>query len=367
MDRISVIVATYNRKDMVKRLLESFGKLECSCPLEFVIVDNCSDDGTGAIVENWKKTIDFADVKYHILTARSPLVHSRNVGISLSTGNIIAITDDDCRVDPHWVDRLYQRLISCSDCAGVGGRVLPVRDDIFSTYNTVYHCLEPPHHINAVVTANCMFRKQPVVDVGQFDDYFIVPGAEDTAICMKLWLKGYRFGFEERAVVYHDYRQSLREFAKTFYHCGNGEKLIIENRLKEYLQYMQYPEQMYNYLAFRNLLQFQVIFILRMVSGIFLQFSSLGKIHISPKKRVLLIGLYALHQFCHHLGRGTFSGKLVKQVKKYLKNHPEGLCTWDRDTDDTIRIIEITADTIPAALKQGQKWKSMVTIKKQKP
>ncbi len=363
MDRISIIISTYKRKDQLKRLLDSFSKLSCSCPLEFVIVDNCSDDGTATIVENWKKTIDFADVKFHILAARSPLVHSRNIGISLSTGNIIAFTDDDCVVDPGWVEHLYQRLISCTAYAGVGGRVLPMGDDIFSAYNTVYHCLESPHHINAVITANCMFWKQRVVDVGQFDDYFIVPGAEDTAISMKLWLKGYRFGFEEQGIVYHDYRKSLREFAKTFYYCGNGEKLMIENRLKEYLQYMQYPEQIYNYIALRNLFQFQVIFILRMAFGIFRQFSLLGETHICPKKRVLLVGLYALHQFCHHLGRGTFSGKLSKTVNKYLADNPDRLLTIDPDADTISPVLEITHDSIPSMLKRGKMVKSSITIK----
>lgn len=363
MDRISIIVSTYKRKDQVKRLLESFSKLSCSCPLEFIIVDNCSDDGTATIVENWKKTIDFADVKFHILPSPSPLVHSRNIGISLSTGNIIAFTDDDCMVDPGWVDHLYQRLVSCENFAGVGGRVLPLGDDIFSTYNTVYHCLESPHHINAVITANCMFWKQLVVDVGQFDDYFIVPGAEDTAISMKLWLKGYRFGFEDQGIVYHDYRQSLRKFVKTFYYCGNGEKLMIENRLKEYLQYMQYPEQIYNYIAFRNLFQFQGIFILRMVFGVFRQFSLLGETQHSPKKRVLLAGLYALHQFCHHLGRGTFSGKLSKTVDKYLAEKPGCLLTIDPGADTISPVLEITNDLIPSMLKPGKTIKSSVTIK----
>jgi len=367
MDRISIIVSTYKRKEKLKRLLESFSKLRCCCPLEFIIVDNCSDDGTASIIENWKKTIDFADVKFTILTARSPLVHSRNVGISLSTGNIIAFTDDDCLVDPGWVDYLYQRLISCSEYVGVGGRVLPLGDDIFSTYSTVYHSLEPPSHINAIVTANCIFWKQPVVDVGQFDDYFIVPGAEDTAISMKLWLRGYRFGFEERAIVYHNYRQSLGEFAKTFYNCGNGEKLIIENRLKEYLQYMQYPEQIYNYIAFRNLFQFQVLFILRMVFGVFRQFSLLGDTQIPPPKRVMLVGLYALHQFCHHQARGTFSGVLPKTVEKSLAKHPESLLTLSPGTDSKSPLLEITDDTIPPVFKPGQKKKTSITIKNQRP
>ena len=174
-DRISIIVPTYNRKVMLKRLLDSFSTLRCRCPLEFIIVDDCSDDGTRLIVEDWKKTMDFADVKYHSLTSRSGPAVARNAGITLSTGNVLAFTDSDCVVDPAWADQLYQRLISSSEYAGVGGRVLPVNDDIYSTYNTVFRILEPPRNINAVIGANCMFWKQLVIDVGMFDDYFINP------------------------------------------------------------------------------------------------------------------------------------------------------------------------------------------------
>ena len=190
MDRISIIVPTYNRKVMLQRLLESFSRLQCHCPLEFIIVDDCSDDGTRAMVEDWKDTIGFADVIYHRLASRSGPALARNAGISLSTGNILAFTDSDCMADPSWVEQLYQRLISDPVYAGVGGRVLPLHDDIYSFYNTVFRCLEPPGHINAVIGANCMFWKQPVIDVGMFDDYFFHPGGEEIALCMKLWIKG---------------------------------------------------------------------------------------------------------------------------------------------------------------------------------
>jgi GT2 family glycosyltransferase len=212
---------------------------------------------------------------------------------------------------------LYQQLISSPAFAGAGGKVLPVHHDIYSLYNTVYRILEPPRHINAVIGANCIFWKQPVVDVGMFDDYFFHPGGEEIALCMKLWIRGYRFGFEEQAVVYHDYRQNMRDFLTSFYHYGTGERIIIENRLKEYLQYMTYPEQMHNYLAFKNFLLFWLIFIMRVVFGTVRQRTFIKTLQISNKKRFMLLFLYALQNFSYHLGRGTFSGTIVRQVRKY--------------------------------------------------
>jgi glycosyltransferase involved in cell wall biosynthesis len=317
-DQISIIISTFNRAEKLKRLLDSLGKLTSSCPLEFIIVDNCSDDGTADIVRKWIPAIDSAEVKYHILPQRAPLVHTRNVGIDLSTGNILAFTDDDCIVDPSWIDRLYRRLVASPSFAGVGGKVLPYSNDIYSRYYTVYRVLEPPNHINAVIGANCIFWKRPVIDAGLFDEYFSNLGGEEIALCMKLWNRGFRFGFEEQAVVYHDYRKGLIDFTRTFYRDGYGERMIYENDPARYLRYMRYPEQVYDYLAFRNLFAFRVVFPLRMAAGIFRQPAFLRNRSPSWKNRILLSCLYACAQISYHLGRGTFSGRFVKKMRKYL-------------------------------------------------
>jgi glycosyltransferase involved in cell wall biosynthesis len=348
---------------MLQRLLESFGKLRCHCPLEFIIVDDCSDDRTGAIVEDWKATVGFADVKYHRLSLRSGPARARNAGIVLSTGNILAFTDSDCMADPLWVEQLYRRLTSRPEYAGVGGKVLPLHDDIYSTYNTVYRCLEPPVHIEAVISANCMFWKQPVIDAGMFDEFFFHPGGEEIALCMKLRIKGYRFGFEEQALVYHDYRQNLRDFIRTFYHYGVGEQIILTNRPMEYFQYMQYPEKMHNYIAFKNSKKFLIFFFLHLVCGTFMQYSFLVGIPLSWKVRLKLNGLYGVHQLSYHLGRGTFSGVTVREVRSFRTCHPERFHTLDPDTDGDPVLLNITADTIPAIMKPGERKDVSLTIK----
>jgi len=363
MDRISIIVPTYNRKEMLQQLLESFSKLQCPCPLEFIIVDDCSDDGTGSLVEDWKTTIGFADVVYHRLPSRSGPARARNAGIVLSTGNILAFTDSDCRADPLWVEQLYRRLTSRPEYAGAGGRVLPLNDDMYSTYNTVFRCLEPPRQIEAVIGANCMFHKQPVIDAGMFDDYFFYPGGEEIALCMKLWIKGYRFGFEEQAVVYHNYRQNLRDFIRTFYHYGVGEQIILTNRPTDYFQYMQYPEKMHNYIAFKNNRKFLMFFFLHLVYGTFMQYSFLAGIPLTRYTRLKLNCLYGIHQLSYHLGRGTISGVTVREVRTFRTRNPERFHTLDPDTDNDPVLLEVTADTIPSAMKPGETKGVSITIK----
>lgn len=323
-DRISIIVSTFNRRKKLERLLASFNRLIHPCPLEFIIVDNRSNDGTDETVRQWIKENSSTEVKFYINPVISPLVKSRNAGISLSSGNIIAFTDDDCVVDSLWIDRLYHRLIaSPPHIVGVGGKVLPCRDDIYSQYYTVYRILEPPEHVNAVIGASCIFWKQPVIDAGLFDEYFLSPGGEEIALCMKLWSRGNRFSYEEEALVRHDYRRGLRAFYRSMYRDGHGERLIFLSYPEQYLGYLPYPEQLYNHLAFRHRFVFLAVFLLRMAGGILLQYPFLRCRGLPLLKRVKLTGLYACAQFSYHLGRGTFSGKLVQHVRKFHEDNPE--------------------------------------------
>lgn len=363
MDRISVIVATYNRKDMLNRLLESFSKLSCSCPLEFIIIDDFSDDGSESVVESWKNSLGSADVLYHRLPVRSGPARARNAGILLSTGNILAFTDSDCRVDPDWVENLYQWLIHNPDKAGAGGRVLPLDNDIYSQFNTIFRILEPPQHLKTLVGANVIIWKQPVIDVGMFDEYFYHPGGEETALCMKLGIRGYRFGFQPEAVVYHDYRKTLNAFIRTFLNYGNGEKIMIENRLSDYLQYTEYPEKVDNFVAYTNNLRFQCLCMGHMIVHILKQIPYLWKLPIPHSRRIQLFGLFAIQNFCCQLGRGTFSGILVKSVNHYLVENPGSLLILDPNEKTRQPLLEITHDTVPGFLKPGQWVQATVTIK----
>jgi glycosyltransferase involved in cell wall biosynthesis len=363
-NKISVIVPTYNRKDMIKRLLDSFADIECSCPLEFVIIDDCSTDGTGSLFEDWKKTHESAEVISIHLPARSGPARARNAGIRLSTGNILAFTDSDCSVDPHWIENLYLGLIHHPGYAGVGGRVLPLGNDIYSQYNTIFRILEPAsENPLRLVGANCMFWKQPVLDAGLFDEYFFHPGGEESALCTKLWVMGYRFGFVQDAIVYHDYRKSLNAFIRTFLHYGAGEKIMIENQLTDYLQCWQYPEGTGNVIALKNNFRFRMSVACHVVSNPFKKIPLFHAMPISLVRKIQLFGLFAIHHVCYHIGRGTFSGVLEKTVHQFILKNPDCLLTLDSGVNPDPPLLEIISETVPEFIKPGRMTRAEVTIK----
>jgi hypothetical protein len=254
-------------------------------------------------------------------------------------------------------------LISCTDYGGVGGKVLPLNDDIYSTYNTVFSILEPQQNLKSLVGANCIFWKKPVIDVGMFDDYFFQPGGEEPALCIKLGIRGYRFGFEPKAIIYHDYRKTLNAFIRSFQNYGRGEKIIMENRLSDYLQYMEIPERMENSVAFTNYRKFLVILSLRIVFHVYRQLPFLSRQPLSWRQRIQLLGLCAVHQLCYHIGRGTFSGTLVTSVNRFIKDNPDCLVTLVPGEELLFPMLEATDKIVPEILQPGRKADATITIK----
>ena len=86
--RISVIIVTRNRKEDVRVSLEGYLR-QTHQDKEIIVVDNESTDGTSEMMAN-----DYPDIKYLWLPDNFD-IRSINIGIEMSTGDIIWRTDSD--------------------------------------------------------------------------------------------------------------------------------------------------------------------------------------------------------------------------------------------------------------------------------
>ena len=85
---ISVIIATYNRKETLKRAIQSV-LIQSYTPYEIIVIDDGSDDGT----KEWLKD-NYPNVKY-IYQMNSGVSSARNKGIKFARGDWIALLDSD--------------------------------------------------------------------------------------------------------------------------------------------------------------------------------------------------------------------------------------------------------------------------------
>jgi glycosyltransferase involved in cell wall biosynthesis len=99
--KVSVVIPTYNRPDMLITLLKSLENQTFKNFEVVVVVDG--DDKTANIVKNYKKNCPYP-LEVEVIPNSGCSV-ARNRGISLAKSNIVAFTDDDCVPDNDWLKK----------------------------------------------------------------------------------------------------------------------------------------------------------------------------------------------------------------------------------------------------------------------
>jgi GT2 family glycosyltransferase len=220
--RATVVVATYNRAQLLRGCLRALERQVGVDPFEVVVVDDASSDETQDVLHAWTARDGLRGIVLQQVGNRGPAA-ARNRGVAVANAPVVAFTNDDCEPDPMWLSELVSKLEDSPPVVvGVGGRVLSAGEGLIGSYMTHHRILEPPASLSYLVTANCAYRRAAILDVDGFDEAIRQPGGEDPGLSLELGRRGYRFAFCEKAVVRHHYRESLIDFAKTFFRYGKG-------------------------------------------------------------------------------------------------------------------------------------------------
>ncbi len=235
---VSVIVSTANRPAHYVQRLFARLREQSYRPLELVLV-------LGPCPEDMKRFADgLSDVKVRHIPALN-LAHSRNVGISMASGEILAFIDDDAEPSHLWLHELVEAFEQeGSSCAGVGGstihaNALPApliqnRNAIINELGDTHKCvqLEPGNWnspegpwFNRLHGCNMAFRREAIEAVSGFDETFIYQH-EETDLCVRLIRAGYRIVHHPRAFVDH--------FPATSHFRRNGYDISYFNILRSY-------------------------------------------------------------------------------------------------------------------------------------
>ncbi|MFP4491545.1 MAG: glycosyltransferase [Spirochaetaceae bacterium] len=126
--RISVIVPARNEEQMLPRLLESIeGQDEKG--FEVVLVDDRSQDRTGELMERFSSRFSGSG-KARIVRVKgnpppgNPKQHALAAGAAAARGDILLMTDADCRIPPGWV-RTFSSFFSNNKVGLAFGTVIP--------------------------------------------------------------------------------------------------------------------------------------------------------------------------------------------------------------------------------------------------
>lgn len=232
--QVSVVVATYNRRAPLRRLLDSLflQSLE-SAAMEIVVVDDGSTDGTTETLERLH-----APCPMQVLSrANKGQAHARNTGWRAATGRLVLFLDDDMECPPtllsehlaaHRDDGAYRddRVVVGRITASEPGRPSLAWDLTTGQLVKWEERLERSPELawpdDAYVFANCSVSRSLLERVGGFDPAFY-RALEDHDLGLRLWAEGARFVYAPRAVVEHTYTKSSREAVRDERWYGRAE------------------------------------------------------------------------------------------------------------------------------------------------
>lgn len=104
--RVSVVIPTYNRADIITRAVDSV-LAQTVDDIEVLIIDDGSTDGTRALIED----IDDSRVRYLAHDTNRGVSAARNTGVEAGRGEYVAFLDSD----DEWLPRKLERQLSALD------------------------------------------------------------------------------------------------------------------------------------------------------------------------------------------------------------------------------------------------------------
>jgi len=201
---LSVVIPVYNEGESLRLGLDSILKSDYPKEkLEIIIVDDCSKDNSYEIAKEYEK-YGFKAVKKEKNTGASD---SKNVGIGMAKGELVATLDSDSVVESD----SFRKLACYFADKGVGGVAAAIRvrnpKNILEKvqafeYDSILFLRRLMMTVDSIyVTPGglSMFRKSAMKEIGGFDPQSLT---EDQEVALKLQKKGYKLMCALDAFVY---------------------------------------------------------------------------------------------------------------------------------------------------------------------
>ena len=221
MDKISVIIPVKNEEEKIERCLEAVFSQSLK-PHEVIVVDGHSTDQTVERAREFPVRIFYED--YHTRAGAC------QIGVGNAEGEFVAFTDADCIPEKNWLEDVVKEF--GEGVVGVGCGIKNMGEGLWEksinlisgtflgSANSVQgRFFKDKRYVNSISGCNSMYYKEDVLKVGGFD--VGLSTAEDTELNRKLLRIG-KLLYTPNAVVLHNHKRGLKEFAKRMYQYGYG-------------------------------------------------------------------------------------------------------------------------------------------------
>ena len=209
---ISVVVLNWNGYQVLDNCLRSLYD-QTYRPLEIIVVDNASTDGSVDFVRQ-----KFQDVNLIVNEKNLGFGGGNNIGIQASRGQYIMILNNDTRLDPKCVEELKRSIEKDKSYGACASKILLENEpDIIDGVGIVV-CpdglsfgrgrlekrdrYDEEEEIFFASDCACLYRREMLEDIGLYDEDFFAY-ADETDMGWRARLAGWKCIYSPKAIVYH--------------------------------------------------------------------------------------------------------------------------------------------------------------------
>lgn len=213
MPTVSVIIVTWNARQMLARCLGSL-QAQTLCADQIVVVDNHSSDDTLAFLQ-----AQYPQVTLVALPQNRGVAGGLNAGIEAARGDYIALLNNDAFPTPTWLEALLHALQERPEFSIAACRLLKMDgsqriDSAGDGFDLLMGGVMLGHdhddgelfdHFREVFSATAgasLYRRQVLARTGGFDESLFMYG-EDIDLGFRARLLGYRCLYVPHAIAYH--------------------------------------------------------------------------------------------------------------------------------------------------------------------
>ncbi len=227
MKDLSIVIVSYNTKDLLKECIESIYKNSKDLSLEIIVVDNNSYDGSVEMISKNFKDVILVKNKENLGFSKA-----NNIGVKKSSGKYVLFLNSDTLVKENTLRYMVKFMDEYKDAGAATcklkmpngkiddashrgfptpwnsfvhfsglSKIFP-KTKIFGGYNLSYLDFDKTHKIDALAGAFMIVRRTAGEQVGWWDeDYFFY--GEDIDFCFMLKQKGWEIYYVPQVNILH--------------------------------------------------------------------------------------------------------------------------------------------------------------------
>lgn len=229
--RLSVIVPTFQRREILLATLRSLGDQDTAEPFEVIVVDDGSTDGTAAAVRG----VDWPFTLVLVRQDNSGPAAARNRGASRACAPVLLFIDDDMEADRGLIrvhldahDGGAEAVTGAMPLHPKSPRTLQSEGVARWAEQLATRCARPGYELTAndIFGGQLSIRRDLFHRLGGYDERFTAGGVfgnEDVDLSHRLVSGGHRVRFRRDAVTYQRYVVTAAEHLRRWEEAGEAD------------------------------------------------------------------------------------------------------------------------------------------------